>query len=381
MKNVAAFMEKHYNRASDCPFYRYYEGLQEESMRRKRFAAVLLSGVMAASLLAGCGGVNKEAAVAVLDGEEVSLGLANFAARLQQASYDDFYVSYFGEGVWSSDMSGNGTTMEDSTKTNALESVENMLVLQKHMSEYGVELTEEEKNTIADTAASFMEANSKEALNALGATSEIVEEYLTLMTIENKMHTAMIADADTNVSDEEANTSAYSYVRISKQTYTDADGKSAEYTEDELTKLAETTKEFVAAAKEDTLEMAAESYEYTVSTGTFTKEDESLNEAVLNALQGLKEGEVSDVIDTDTNYYVVRLDKETDADATEETRQSIISQRQSDLYSEVLDGWKEEHEWTVDEKVWKTVTFDNLFTTIVPSTETETPEDVESTQS
>ena len=40
---------------------------------------------------------------------------------------------------------------------------------------------------------------------------------------------------------------------------------------------------------------------------------------VLTALQGLDEGEVSDVIDTDTDYYVVRLDEKTDADATETT--------------------------------------------------------------
>ena len=57
-----------------------------------------------------------------------------------------------------------------------------------------------------------MEDNSKDAINALGATQEIVEEYLTLETIQSKMKAAIVAGADTNVTDEEAKTGAYSYV-------------------------------------------------------------------------------------------------------------------------------------------------------------------------
>ena len=65
-------------------------------MKIKKFTALLVSGVMAASILAGCGGIDKNATVATLDGQEIKLGVANFAARLQQAQYDDFYTAYFG---------------------------------------------------------------------------------------------------------------------------------------------------------------------------------------------------------------------------------------------------------------------------------------------
>lgn len=340
-------------------------------MRVKKLAAVLLSGILAVSAM-GCGsGVDKNAVVATLDETDVTLGVANFAARLQQATYDDFYVSYFGEEVWSSDLTGTGTTMEDSVKDSVMTSLQEMYTLQAHMDDYGVTLTDEEKAAITEAATTFIEANEKDALDALGADQAIVEEYLTLLTIQNKMHAAIIADADTNVSDEEANTSAYSYVRVSKTSYTDAEGNTVEYTEDELTELATTVDAFAAEAQEGTMEDAAETYGYTVSTGTFTAEDSNLDAAVLSALQSLDEGAVSDKVDTDSYYYVVRLDAKTDADATEQTRESIISDRQSALYEEVLTGWEETHTWTVKEKVWEKVTFDNLFTTVLPSTETE----------
>ena len=86
-------------------------------MKRTRAAVLLLGGVMAASVFAGCGEVDKDAVVATFDDTEVSLGLANFAARLQQASYDDFYTAYFGESVWSTDLYGNGSTMQDEIKS------------------------------------------------------------------------------------------------------------------------------------------------------------------------------------------------------------------------------------------------------------------------
>jgi foldase protein PrsA len=69
-------------------------------MKVKRFTTLLVSGVLAASMLVGCGGINKNETVATLDGQEIKLGVANFAARLQQAEADDFYRAYFGDDVW-----------------------------------------------------------------------------------------------------------------------------------------------------------------------------------------------------------------------------------------------------------------------------------------
>lgn len=350
-------------------------------MKVKKIAALLLSSIIAVSALAGCG-VNKDAVVAVLDGKEISLGVANFAARLQQAQYDDFYVAYFGEKVWSTDMYGTGETMEDSTKASTLLAMQEMYILQEHMADYSVSLTEEETGKIAETAAAFMSDNKEDAIDALGATEDIVKEYLTLVTIQNKMYDAIVADADTEVSDEEANTSAYSYVSISKSTYTDEEGNTAEYTEEEKENLFANVKIFLTEAKEQGLEAAAESRNYTVSEGTFAADTTILDEAILTALQGLKtEGEFAEVVDTENTYYVLRLDAVTDEEATEEHRQEIIEQRKSDLYDEVVGGWQEASEWTVDEKVWESVSFDNLFTIVDPEAEAaDGTETVESTE-
>ena len=51
---------------------------------------------------------------------------------------------------------------------------------------------------------------------------------------------------------------------------------------------------------------------------------EAYPDEVLKVLRGLKDGEVADnIIETDTGYYVVRLDKINDEDATASKRESL----------------------------------------------------------
>ena len=323
-------------------------------------------------MFAGCSGNMDKAAVIATDGTtDITLGVANFATRLMQAQYDDFYVAYFGENVWRTDMYGNGTTAEDDLKANAMENLYAMYALKNHMADYGVEVTADDAAAISAAAESFISANSTEAIESLGADKEIVEEYLELITIQDRMYDEIIKGADTNVSDEEAATSAYSQVYISKTSYTDAEGNTAEYTPEEVEALAQKAAAFAEAAKTDGLSAAAEAHEYTVSTGTYNA-NSSVSEEIKTALETLTtEGAVSDLIETETGYYVLQMDALVDASATESTRNSIISERQNALYTEVIEGYLKEMKWDLDQRLWRQISFDNLFTVYEPESETE----------
>lgn len=346
-------------------------------MKKMRTLALLLCGALTISMFGGCKSeLDKTAVVATAGEKEVTLGLANFAARFQQAQYDDFYTAYMGKDVWRTDMYGNGQTMEHTMKANVLENLHAMYALEKHMSDYGVEITDADRNAIAEAAAAFMSSNSEEAIQALGASAPIVEEYLTLLTIQTRMYNEIIKDADTVVSDEEAKTSTYSYVYISKTSHTDEEGNSVSYTEADLELLAKTVKEFVNDAKTDGLEKAAEAFGYTVTEGTYNSES-TVSEEVAAALEKMEEGAV-ELVELEKAYYVLRMDASVDEEATEKNREAIISERESGLYKEVVASYQEDVEWNVDEKVWEQVRFDNLFTLYLPST--ENVEDTQSTE-
>ena len=188
-------------------------------MRFKKFAAIILMSTMIGTMsLSGCGGVNKDAVAITMtsddkDAIEVTMGYANFAARIQQAGYDSVFASYYGDDYWTNDSyAKDGKNMQESIKDSVLESIETQYLLEKHMSDYGVEITEEDQAAIKKAAEQFMSDNSKAALKEVGATQEYVERYLYLQTVEKRMKAAISATADTNVSDEEAAQRTFSYM-------------------------------------------------------------------------------------------------------------------------------------------------------------------------
>lgn len=357
-------------------------------MRFKKFTALALAVVTAASVaMTGCGSrIDEDAVVATLGDKEISLGLANFMAQYTAVSYDSYItMGYAKENMWSQDLSGNGKTMQDNVKDGILTQIQTNYLLEDHMKDYGVEITDEELSDIDTAARQFMDDNSKEAIKTMGAKKEYVAEMLRLNLIQKKMHNAIIATVDTEVSDEEAAQRTFSYIEVSTEAHYDDSKNYVEYTDDEKAELEKTAEKIAEEAKTD-FDAAATDNGYTVSTYSYGSDEigedgtatGSMDASIITAADALKEGEVSSMISVDgKGYYVIRLDSEFDRDATDKEKETIVSQRQSDKYTEVCDSYKEEKEWTVNDDVWAAVNFDKLYTIKKTDTETESVSETE----
>lgn len=337
-------------------------------MRLKKLAALVLAGVLCVTSMVGCG-VNADETAATLGEQTVSAGVVNFMCKYQKAMYDDLYISYFGEDYWEQDLYGYGTTMEEDLKDYVMATLHDLYTLQAHMSDYGVELTEEEKTAITEAAQAFIAANSEEAIEEFMATEEIVTEVLTLYTIQAKMYNAIIADVDTEVSDEEANMRGITLVEIGIDGAYDEDYNYVSYTDDEIAAIKSTAEKIVTEMSSSDLETAAENNGYTASESSYNKLDDTMDETLLAALNALGEGQTSGVIETTSALYIARIDAEVDEDATAENREAIIAERESTLYSEVLDAWQEDDGWTVNDSVVEEIDFHNILTQTSESTE------------
>ncbi len=330
-------------------------------MKGKKIIPLLLAAVMGISVLSGCGSsIDGKKAGATLDGEEISLGFMNFMARYQQAIYDGQFSGMFGTGFWSQDLFGEGTDTETSVKKNVVENIEILYLLEAHMEDYKVEITKEEQAKIKEAAEKFMADNSEKAIKQMGASQEYVEEMLRLNTIQNKMRKAMNEEVDTKVSDEEAAQKTISYVKVGNTSTTDEEGKSKEYTEEEKEALKKEVETFAASAKED-MKAAAETAGYTVSEASYGKDEESLDAALIEAADKLKEGELSGVITGEDAFYVVRMDSTFDEEETERRKDEIVTERKNDHYTEVCDKYKEGVKFELNDKEWAKVKFDDLF--------------------
>ena len=359
----------------------------------KRSAVVVLAGTMTAGILAGCGQkeevkLDGTKTVATVDGTEIPMGVVSLMARQQQAYTEAMYTAYFGGtgNIWDTEADEEtGESYGDQAVRDSLEQVELMYILKAKAADYNVEITEEDQEAIAEAAAQFMEDNSDETIEALAVSEDDVKTFLELQTYQERMYNAIIADVDTEVSDEESQQSGFTYVKVS----TDAGDDEEELTEDELAEKKEQAQEVLDSMKEDPeadMDEVASGIDDTLSAleGTFSyyvSEDEEASasaypDEVLEVLRGLEDGEMCDeVIETDSGYYVVRMDQVYDEEATESEKESIISNRESTLYSDTTDQWKEEAEIKVDEDVLASLKITDSHSFTFVSTEEEISED------
>ena len=352
-------------------------------MRLKRLAALILTGAICLTSLVGCG-VKPDETAATLGDTKVTAGFVNFVCKYQKATIDDTYVAYFGEDFWKQDMYGYGTTMEEDLKASMMEAIHELYTVKNHMADYKVELTDAEKAAITKTAQAFMAANSEDAIKEMGATEEIVTEMLTLYTIQGKMFDEMVVSVDRNVSDEDANMRGITLVEIDMTGKYDDKGNYIKYTDDQKKSVKATAEKIVTEAANVDLTIAAKNNNYTASETAYNKKDSSLDKTLLEAMNALKEGETSKLIETTSALYIAKINKDVDEKATKEKRESIIAERESKLYSDKVKEWQKNDGWRIDVSVVNKIEFHNILTQKDPNaknTETEKVDSTEKTQS
>ena len=373
----------------------------------KRTAVAALTGVMAVGMLTGCGEKKLDGTktVATVDGTEIPLGIVSLSVREGQAQTEAMYKSFMGGqdySIWSMDAE-DGKTYGEQAVEQSLKDVELMYIMKEKAADYNVEVTDDDEQKIADAAAAFMAANSEETLQELAVSEDQVKTYLELQTYKSRMHEPLIADVDIDVSDEEAQQSSFDYVSIS----------TADLSDDEIKQKKEDAQKILddlkAAGSDGDLNEIAKSVDdsYSSVSGTFDVNEDAAKEdsdeesdssssssaypdEVMKVLRTLKDGEIGpDVIETDTSYYVVKLDKVNDEEATETKKQSIISARENKLYTDTTEKWLDDADINVEKKVLKTlkVTDNHKFSIATATPEpteeaaaTETPEVTEAAE-
>ena len=342
----------------------------------KRAAVVTAAGVLAAASVTGCSGsIDTDAVVATVGDEEITLGVANFYARLTQGEYETYYASMMGmtaEDMWAQEYDED-STFEEQTKDSIMDSLEDMYVLSQHAADYDVALTEDEENAISDAADQFDADNTDQAKEAVSGYKKDIEKVLELVTIQNKMDSAMKEGVDEEVSDEEAAQKSMQYALFSYTT-TDDSGNSTELTDDEKETLKTTAQGLVdrVRAGED-FAAVAEELGVEAQTATFDSESTSPNEDLIAAADALaNEGDVTELVETDSGIYVGELTSLLDREATDAEKETIVEQRRQDQYDSLLQEWKDAIDIEVNDRVWNRVDFiDQGVTIVTPEEDTE----------
>lgn len=298
-----------------------------KNLKAKAVCAVLTAS-MATMGLTGCGSDNVDGtktAITVND-ESITLGQANFMLRYQQATMYNYYsqlYSMYGMQMPSTmyDQEGDdGKTTGETFKDQSLETIEKELLMRQHAEDYGISLTDEEKQQAKEAAQAFADKNGDDVMKKLHATVDDIQDALELYVIQSRIYDPIIADVDTEVSDEEAQQTTISYITVSTAgTEKDDDGNTIDLTDDEKAAKKEIAQRFLDLLKDSE----------DPATASFTDLRQELNDQ-LNAENTADSSDSADSSDESSSSSSA---SSTSASSTSDT--STSSSSSSDSSSEV----------------------------------------------
>lgn len=241
-------------------------------------------------------------------------------------------------------------TYVEQYESETLQELKVMLVSEKHMSEYGVEFTDEDKKRCEEAADYLLEHSNKEAVEAMHADKEVITNVMRLMTIKSRVKSEILYRADRDslidkdLNEEDIRQATYNYVTVNHY-YHENPEADAELIIQEI----ESGKEF-----KEVVELH-DSNPYTASYTVSNPEYDEHDEEMLKAAEQLQEGEITSYTNKNGDVTVVQMKSIDDKEAEETKKSEILNKKISEYYDETINNWIKSDGVEVDIKAWEDV--------------------------
>ena len=331
------------------------------SGRRKLAVFLLAAGVLSGSLT-GCGSGDGIGTKVVLttgfDKDEV-FRIETSSCKLPElmvylTTIQNRYESVYGREIW--ETNADGVTLEENVKNIALAQIAQIKTMNLMAEQYEVDLDEEEKARAENAAKAYYETLGEREIELMGVSEKTIKALYTELARAEKMYQYTIKDINPEISDDEARTITVQHILI--KTYAlDGTGKKIEYTETARQQAYEEAREALALAKEgEDFDALIRRYsEDDKSTYSFGKGE--MEEAFETAAFNLGTGEISDIVETEFGYHIIKCINTFDREETDANKIKIVEQRREEAFGREYDAYVETLTRNLNEELWDTVNF------------------------
>lgn len=330
--------------------------------RLKRIAGPMLAAVMCLGMLSGCGdgdgaatkvvlttGFNKdevfriETSVCTLP--EIMVYLTNIQNR---------YESVYGTEIWNTNV--DGVTLEQNVKDIALAQIARIKTMNLMAGRYEVALSDEEKAQAENAAKAYYSSLGSEEIEQMGVSEKTISGLYREFALAEKVYQYTIKDINPEISDDEARTITVQHILI--KTYAlDGTGKKIEYTMQAKQNAYQEACEALELAKEgeDFDELIRKYSEDDKGTYSFGKGE--MGEAFETAAFNLGKDEISDIVETEFGYHIIKCLNTFDKDETDANKVKIVDQRRAEAFGQEYDAYVETLTRNLNEELWDSVGF------------------------
>ncbi len=330
------------------------------SGKRKKAAALLLSLLVLMMALTGCGGGDglKVVLTTGFDKDEVfrieSISCTLPEMMVYLTNIQNQYESVYGTEIWNINL--GDMTLEQNVKDIALAQIAQIKTMNLMAEKYQVELSKEEREQVEYIAKVYYASLNETEIKAMGVDRETIEGLYKEYALANKVYQYIIKDINPEISDDEARTIKVQQILL--KTYaTDGTGRKIEYTE---------------KAKEDTYKIACEVWEKAMAGEDFDELIRHYNEGEKSACSfgkgemdpafekaafNLGTGEISEVVESEEGYHIIKCISTFDKEETDSNKIKIVEQRKKEVFGQEYDAFVETLTRKLNEELWNSIGF------------------------
>lgn len=322
---------------------------------------MVLPVFLIAMLLAGCGGDSENKRVVLTAGfgknevfriEEASCQRAEIMVYL--TNIQNHYETVFGSRIWETNI--GGISLEENVKDTALAKMAQIKAMTLLAQKHNVTLTKEEQTKVEDAAAEYYNSLNEKEIGLMGITENTVVSLYSEFALSNKLYHYLIKDINPEISDDEARTITVEHIHI-KTYYLDENGEKVEYSDNTKKQAYETAIEVAKSAKagEDFHRLADKYSEDDTLTYSFGKGEmeAGFEEAAFN----LGTNEISDVVETQYGYHVIKCISTFNKEVTDENKKKIVEERKKEVFGEEYETFTSSLVKNLNKELWNDITF------------------------
>lgn len=340
-------------------------GIVLKQSRRKfriKGIALMLAMLMLAGTITACGSKDGNGTKVVLttgfDKNEV-FRIETMSCTLPEimvylTNIQNRYEEVYGPQIW--EASADGVTLEQNVKDIALAQIARIKTMNLMAGSYGVELTEEEELQAENAAKTYYDSLNETEIEKMGVTEDLIRRMYQEFALAENVYQYTIQDINPEISDDEARTITVQHILI--KTYAlDGTGKKIGYTQEMKEDAYRRACEVLALAREgkDFDELIRKYNESDKATYSFGKGE--MDATFETAAFNLGTGEISDIVETEYGYHIIKCLNTFDKEETDANKVKIVEQRREEAFGQKYDSFVETLARNLNSELWDKVSF------------------------